>query len=110
MGESKKRDWSAYNAGLCKRGSLTLWINKEVEEVWKSEERTGEKGCPKTYSDLAIETSLLLRKAYRLTYRQTQGFLSSLVELLDLKIKVPNYTTFCKRHKNLRVKMALLHK
>jgi IS5 family transposase len=44
---------------------------------------------------------------YRLGYRQAQGFLTSIVSLLGLKIDVPDYSTFCRRSKVLRKKLRI---
>ena len=56
---------------------------------------TGGKG--RRYSDAAILAALSLRAVFRLTLRQTEGFLSSLTRLLGLAIEVPHYSTFCRR-------------
>jgi len=56
---------------------------------------------------VAIETGLVVRMIYRLGYRQAQGFLSSIVALLGLKIDVPDYSTFCRRAKRLRKKLRI---
>jgi hypothetical protein len=40
---------------------------------------------------------------FRLTLRQTQGFLLDLTRLLDLAIEVPPYSTFCRRAAALEV-------
>jgi len=80
------------------RGSITLWIHEEVLAGWRA---TGGKG--RRYSDAAILAALSLRAAFRLTLRQTEGFLTSLKQRLGLTIEVPHYSTFCRRASALTV-------
>lgn len=91
-------NWPDYNRALVERGSLTLWIDQEVLDGWRA---TGGKGW--RYSDVAILAALSLRTAFRLTLRQTQGFLASLKRCLGLRIKVPHYSTYCRRAAGLEV-------
>jgi hypothetical protein len=58
------RNWSQYNAGLVKRGSLTFWVSEGVLEAWVSNELTGDLGAPIFYSDLAIETVVVLKSYF----------------------------------------------
>jgi hypothetical protein len=39
------RNWSEYNAGLVKRGSLTFWVSEDVVEAWVSRDFTGDPGA-----------------------------------------------------------------
>ena len=80
------------------RGSVTLWIHEEVLAGWRA---TGGKGRP--YSDAAILAALSLRAVFRLTLRQTEGFLASLKQALELTIEVPDYSTFSRRASALAV-------
>ena len=58
----KVMNWRAYEAGLRKRGSLTIWLSEEAVAAWQAAPRTTPGGQAR-YSDLAIETSLILRRA-----------------------------------------------
>jgi Transposase DDE domain len=49
------RNWAQYDAGLRRRGSLTLWVTHEVMAGWRAAPRSTRGGQP-SYSDLAIET------------------------------------------------------
>jgi len=91
-------NWRDYNRALIERGSVTLWIDEEVLDGWRA---TGGKG--RRYSDAAILAALSLRTAFRLTLRQTQGFLASLKQCLGLMIEVPHYSTYCRRAATLAV-------
>jgi len=48
-------NWREYEAGLLRRGSLTLWITAEALSQWQAPKRTTRGGQPR-YSDLAIES------------------------------------------------------
>jgi hypothetical protein len=84
------RNWREYEAGLRKRGDLTLWFSEEVIAAWRAP--TGEKpGGQPVYSDLAIEAGLTVRLVYGLALRQTDGFLQSISRLLDLDLRIPDH-------------------
>ena len=68
--------WAEYNESLRRRGDLTIWVSEEAQSVWRAPRRTSW-GGQRRYSDLAIETCLTLRTAYRLGLRQTQGLMGS---------------------------------
>ena len=100
-------NWSAYNQALKQRGSLTVWFCEDAIAQW---DYTGprQRGAQYKYSDLAIETALTLRTVYDLALRQTQGFLQSLITLLDLELEAPDYTTLCRRQGSLVVDLPVL--
>jgi hypothetical protein len=51
------RNWPTYEAGLRKRGDLTLWFSEDTIAAWRAP--TGEKpGGQPVYSDIAIEAAL----------------------------------------------------
>jgi hypothetical protein len=97
------RNWRHYNESLVQRGSITFWLDEKAIHHWESQERTGRRGRPYTYSDMALVCGLTLKAVFKLTFRSTQGFIRSLAECLGLRIKVPDYTLLCKRQKNLTV-------
>ncbi|PWC48214.1 hypothetical protein TSA6c_17500 [Azospirillum sp. TSA6c] len=47
--------WAQYDAALCQRGTLTVWVSEEAIAGWKAAPRTTPGGQP-NYSDLAITT------------------------------------------------------
>ena len=91
-----KTDWAAYDQALKKRGSITLWMSDEAIAQWNSKP-TGKRGAQLTYSDLAIETSLTLRLVFKQGLRQTEGFVESLFELMNLDLKAPDHSTLSRR-------------
>ena len=95
-------NWSAYEAGLRQRGSLTIWFTEEAVTAWRAAPRTTPGGQPR-YSDLAIETSLILRAVFHQPLRQTEGLVSSLLELMGLDLPVPDHSTLSRRSRTLTV-------
>jgi hypothetical protein len=104
----KVLNWGAYNAGLKQRGRLNIWITEEVLEQWRERKKTGKRGRPKTYSDLAILTCLTVRKVYHLALRQSEGFVNSFFEQLDLDHAVPDYSILSRRAGTLKVALSRL--
>jgi DDE family transposase len=89
------RNWRLYNQQLIKRGDLTCWIDAKS---WHCRDKMRSKrGRPHTYDNNAIVTMLVIKRLYRLTLRSCQGFVESLVKMANLDIKIPNYTTVCRR-------------
>src|SRR5689334_1703803 len=98
----KVTNWSAYEAGLRQRGSLTIWFSEEAVAAWRAAPRTTPGGQAR-YSDLAIETSLILRTVFHQPLRQTEGLVSSLLELMGLDLPVPDHSTLSRRARTLAV-------
>src|SRR3954468_12275222 len=76
----KVRNWPEYDRALQQQGSLTLWVTPEALAAWHPP-RTGQRGRPRDYSDVAIETGHLLHLAFGRPWRQTEGLLASLATL-----------------------------
>jgi hypothetical protein len=68
----KVTNWQAYEAGLRQRGSPTIWFTEEAIATWQAAPWTTPGGQAR-YSDLAIETSLILRTVFHQPLRQTEG-------------------------------------
>ena len=94
------RNWADYEAGLRKRGDLTVWLSDTALEAWRAP-ASGRPGGQRTYSDLAIEAALTVRMVFSLPLRQTEGFLRSLAGLLGLELPIPDHTTLSRRLKKL---------
>jgi len=89
-------NWSANEAGLRRRGSLTLWVSDEALAAWKAAPRTTP-GGQAHYSETAIETALMVRLVFHQPLRQTEGLLGSLLDLMDVDLPVPDHTTISRR-------------
>ena len=68
---------------------------------WKAAPRLTPGGQP-CYSDLAIETRLMVRLVFHLPLRQTEGLMSSIFELLGVSLSVPDHSSLSGRAMNLK--------
>jgi hypothetical protein len=98
----KVMNWRDYEAGLRKRGSLTIWFTEEAIAAWRAAPRTTPGGQAR-YSDLAVETSLILRTVFHQPLRQTEGLVGSLLGLMGLDLPIPDHTTLSRRARTLAV-------
>ena len=69
-------NWAAYNQALINRGSITIYFSQEAIEGWYDDGPV-QQGGQYVYSDLCIETLLMLKVVFKLAYRQTKGFANS---------------------------------
>lgn len=104
------RNWSDYNAGLEKRGSISFWIDEEVIEQWQNQEKTGKRGASNYYNDIAIETVVTVKSVYRLAGRQAVGFVKSVMELMKINLRVPDHSTVSRRLASLDVALPIKSK
>jgi hypothetical protein len=65
---------------------------------------TGTRGAQPVYSDVAIETALTLRLLFCLPLRQTEGFLYSLLTLMDVTLPCPDHTTLSRRNTTVAIR------
>ncbi len=93
-------NWRTTNAALKQRGSLLIWLDPEME--WLAAP-SGRCGRPATFSDAAIQTCLMLKALFGLPLRQTTGLVASLLRLAKLDWPVPDFSTLCRRQKDLTV-------
>lgn len=104
-GTYKIRNWSKYNESLVQRGSVTFWFNEDVISQWNHPNSHPRRGHPFVYSDSAVECLLVLRELFRLPYRQTEGLGRSLVELMEVDVAIPDYTSLAKRAVKLGISL-----
>lgn len=97
------RNWPDYNKALVGRGSLTLWIDSHALNAWLNTEHPARRGRRRLYADVAIQCSLILREVYHLPLRSTQGLASSFMQLLNLDLPSPHYSTLSRRARSLDV-------
>jgi hypothetical protein len=91
------RNWCAYNRALINRGRLTVWFDEQAIAAWRNTELASGPGAPRLYAEVAIECTLVLKSVFQVSLRATQGFLSSLVELMALALPIPHYSTVSRR-------------
>ena len=98
------RNWRAYETGLRARGSLTVWLGLTDGKLANgtSPRPTRRKpGRQRKYSNHAIETTVTVGLVCGLASRQTEGFLRSLLTLLNLDNDVPDHSTISRRKARL---------
>ena len=95
-------NWSSYTAALRKRGSLLIWLDKDM--TWLAPP-DGSPGRPAVFSDAAIQFCLTIKVLFKLPLRQTTGMVSSLLKMASLDWAVPDYTTLCRRQRTLAVQI-----
>lgn len=93
---------SSYTASLRKRGSLLIWLDKDM--IWFAPP-DGSPGRPAVFSYAAIQFCLTKKVLLKLPLRQTTGMVASLLRMADLDWAVPDYTTLCGRQKTLAVQI-----
>lgn len=99
----KVRNWKEYNQALVNRGKIIFWITDEALRQWKEKKKTGKRGKPRDYSNMAIETALTLGQVFHLPLRQVEGFLGSILLKMGSQRKAPDYSTLSKRGEALPV-------
>jgi hypothetical protein len=97
-------NWSKYNESLKNRGRITLWISEDAINSW-SYKGPRERGGKIVYSDLAIETCLIIKQVFHLKLRQTEGFVNSLFEIMGIEKKAPDYSTLSRRAGSLQIEL-----
>ncbi len=95
-------NWSDYNAALRKRGSLLIWVDKEMTWIAPHE---GKPGRPPVFCNAAIQFCLSIKVLFKLPLRQTAGMVASLLRMANLDWPVPDYSTLCRRQKTLAVQI-----
>jgi hypothetical protein len=100
------RNWRDYNKALVSRGSLTLWIDARSTDTWLDQDIPARRGRRRTYTDSAILCALLLREAYHLPLRSTQGLVSSVLKLLQVRLRAPHFSTLSRRARRLELSLA----
>jgi hypothetical protein len=102
-GTYKIRNWKEYNESLVQRGSITFWFSEDAIQKWRHANGEARRGHPFFYSDTTIECLLVLRELFQLPYRQTEGLGRSLIQLMEIDLKIPDFTSLAKRAAKLGV-------
>jgi hypothetical protein len=99
----KTTNWAAYNAALKARGSLTIWLDKDMQ--WYAS-ASGKRGRQQVFSDTAIQFCLSIKCLFGLALRQSLGLVQSLLRLAGLDWKVPDFSTISRRQRTLQVQLS----
>ena len=97
-------NWRAYERALVQRGDVTLWLSADARNSWRPSP-SGQPGGQRRFSDLAITTALTLRLVFRLPLRQAEGFLRSVLSLMDVDLEAPDHTTLSRRSRALDIEL-----
>lgn len=100
------KNWSSYNAGLKRRGSLTLWIDDDIAKQWRYA-GPPQRGAQFEYSDDCIRLLLCLKVTFHLAFRQLAGFVESIFELSGIELVVPSPSQICRRQAGLNVPLGM---
>ena len=99
----KVRNWKEYNQMLVNRGNVELWVSKEALKAWEENRRSGKRGKPRLYSNIAIETALIIQQVFHFPLRQTEGFLTSILTKIGSDRTSPDFSTLSIRAETLSV-------
>ena len=94
------RNWPEYEAGLRRRGDLTIWFSEVAFNSWQ-EPPGGKPGGQRIYAKIVIETALTLRIIFHIQLRQTEGLLHSLGQMLQMELPIPDHTALSRRLQKL---------
>ena len=104
--QQRIRNWGEYNRSLVARGRVTIWIEDGVPDAWYNQELSGKRGASITYSDAAILCVLTIQAVYHQTLRGAEGMAESLFGLMGIALRVPDYSTLCRRRRKLTVPLS----
>ena len=96
-------NWKSYNDALRRRGSLLIWLGKDM--TWLAN-RAGRPGRPPVFSDAAIQFCLMVKVLFGLPLRQTTGMVASILKMAGLDWPVPDFSTLSRRQKTLAVQIS----
>jgi hypothetical protein len=102
MARYRVRNWPEYDRGLVRRGDIRVWLSEVAIAGWRAAGRMTP-GGQRRFSNLAIETTLMLGAAIRSPLRQTEGLVRSLIDLMKLDLAVPDHTTLARRLRTVDV-------
>ena len=96
-------NWKSYNGGLKQRGSLLIWLDKDM--VWRAP-KAGRPGRPPVFFDAAIQFCLMVKVLFGLPLRQTTGMVASILQMARLDWAVPDFSTLSRRQKTISVDIS----
>lgn len=103
----KIQNWRKYSNGLKSRGDITIWISPAALKQWYYSGKKGH-GGHFIYSDHTILICRSIGMLYHQPLRQQQGFVDSILKLLKVDYKAPNYTVISRRSGNLQSELGAL--
>ncbi|HIC94823.1 MAG TPA: IS5 family transposase [Anaerolineae bacterium] len=101
-----KRDWKEYNERLVKRGEM--YLNFDFLESWAEDVdslNNGKVGSPFEYPESLMTFLGFMHVMLGVDYRGLEGFVRGLRKFVG-EIKVPDYSTICRRVNALRLEIT----
>ena len=92
----KVTNWHDYNNALRRRGDFTIYFTEDAIAGWRPE-KSGARGRPREFSDIAMETVGLIRQVFHLPLRQTEGLMTSLAKVMNALIAIPDFSSISRR-------------
>ncbi|MFN4092893.1 MAG: IS5 family transposase [Acinetobacter johnsonii] len=86
-----------------KRGNISTWFDPQTK--WYAQPQA-KHGRNQTYSDIAIQCCLMIKSIFRLSLRMVTGFVQSLIQLSGLSWTAPDYSTLCRRQKQIDIAIS----
>lgn len=96
-------NWKIYNEALKRRGSLLIWLDKDM--TWLAP-KAGGNGRPPVFSDAAVQFCLMVKVLFGLPLRQTTGMVASILSMAGLDWPVPDFSTLSRRQKRITVQIS----
>ena len=96
-------NWSSYNQALINRVNISTWFDPQTK--WYAQPQA-KHGRNQTYSDIAIQCCLMIKSIFRLSLRMVTGFVQSLIQLSGLSWTAPDYSTLCRRQKQIDIAIS----
>ena len=93
----------SYNDALKQRGSLLIWLDKDM--AWLAQ-KAGRLGGPPVFTDAAIQFCLIVKVLFGPPLRQTTGMVGSILSMAALGWSVPDFSTLSRRQKTITVQMS----
>ncbi len=102
----KINNWSSYNKSLKNRGKITFWFSEDVRENWYYK-GPNKPGGEFTYSDSTMEFMTIIKYLYGLGYRQVEGFVEGLFNMLSIDLEVPSYSQIQRRSSKIEIDIRI---
>lgn len=96
-------NWKSCNDALKQRGSLLIWLDKDM--TWLAA-KAGRNGRPPVFSDAAIQFCLMVKVLFGVPLRQTTGMVASILSMARLDWPVPDFSTVSRRQKRITVQVS----
>jgi len=109
MTRKRARNWSKSNQSLVNQGSIIFWVRDSAAKSWYSDQQDA-RGRPAIYSNQSILALMIARVVYGCAFRQLQGLMRDILQLMRTGCQCPDYTTICRRARGVIVPFKVRRK